>query len=291
VLSSGLARSSAKAAEAQSALGRRSRAEAMIARLLAKRALADKNLGGKSIILYHGSSQAVAHPKLIPQNRFLDFGKGFYTTENKAQAISFADKVFRRRREGAPTVSVYEFDEAAAFAACSLLRFDSANEEWLDFVSANRNGSFQGAAHELVYGAVADDDIYATFALYASGELTKEETLSRLKAKKLYSQLVFGSERALSCQVCRNARQREAAIMDQQRLTAVLIFLVPQIISLIMEEYRVGEEKAAAMLYASKLYEGLEDERTKLWHLSANALFEMWAEEQETGEITYPEEA
>jgi hypothetical protein len=79
--------------------------------------------------------------------------------------------------------------------------------------------------------------------------------------------------------------------MDQQRLTAVLIFLVPQIISLIMEEYRVGDEKAAAMLYASKLYEGLEDEQTKLWHLSAKALFEMWTEEQETGGITYPEEA
>jgi hypothetical protein len=35
----------------------------------------------------------------------------------------------------------------------------------------------------------------------------------------------------------------------------------------------------------------LEDEQTKLWHLSANALFEMFQEEQETGKITYPEEA
>ena len=140
----------------------------------------------------------VAEPKLIPQNRFLDFGKGFYTTENKAQAISFADKVYRRRKEGVPTVSVYDFDENTAFAACSLLRFDSPSEEWLDFVSANRNGTYQGAVYELIYGAVANDDIFATFTLYAGGELTKEETISRLKVKKLYSQLVFGSERALS---------------------------------------------------------------------------------------------
>ena len=102
------------------------------------------------MVLYHGSNMIVKQPRLIPQNRFLDFGKGFYTTENKVQAISFADKVYRRRKEGKPIVSVYEFDDKAAFA------------------------------------------------LYAGGELTKEETISRLKVKKLYNQLVLASERALS---------------------------------------------------------------------------------------------
>ena len=150
------------------------------------------------MVLYHGSNMIVEQPRLIPQIRFLDFGKGFYTTENKEQAISFADKVYRRRKEGVPTVSIYEFDEKAAFAACSLLRFDSADEDWLDFVSANRNGTYQGKTYELIYGAVANDDIFATFTLYAGGELTKEETINRLKVKKLYNQLVFASEHALS---------------------------------------------------------------------------------------------
>jgi hypothetical protein len=79
--------------------------------------------------------------------------------------------------------------------------------------------------------------------------------------------------------------------MEQSRLTTVLVFLVPQILSLIIEEYKVDDEKAAGMFYASELYKGLEEEQTKLWHLSANALFEMFKEEQETGKITYPEEA
>ena len=52
------------------------------------------------MILYHGSNMAVEKPKLITQNRFLDFGFGFYTTLNQAQAISFADKVVRRKKEG-----------------------------------------------------------------------------------------------------------------------------------------------------------------------------------------------
>jgi len=49
---------------------------------------------------------AVEQPKLLVQNRFLDFGTGFYTTENKEQAISFANKVYRRRKEGSPIVSI-----------------------------------------------------------------------------------------------------------------------------------------------------------------------------------------
>ena len=31
---------------------------------------------------------------------------------------------------------------------------------------------------------------YTTFALYAGGELTKDETISRLRIKRLYNQLV-----------------------------------------------------------------------------------------------------
>ena len=49
------------------------------------------------MILYHGSNVVVSGPKLIQQNRFLDFGFGFYTTTNKKQAIGFADKVYKRR--------------------------------------------------------------------------------------------------------------------------------------------------------------------------------------------------
>jgi len=66
--------------------------------------------------------------------------------------------------------------------------------------------------------------------------------------------------------------------------------LVPQILELVMAEYRVDETRATEMFYTSELYRGLEDEQTKLWHLSAHALFEMFREELATGYITYPEE-
>lgn len=150
------------------------------------------------MILYHGSNVVVSEPRLIAQNRFLDFGFGFYTTTNPLQAIGFAEKVTRRRRKGEKAVSIYEIDEDRAFAECSLLRFDSPNEAWLDFVSANRSGRYTGASYDFIFGPVANDDVYTTFTLYSAGVLTKDQTLQALKIKQLYNQLVLSSEKALS---------------------------------------------------------------------------------------------
>ena len=149
------------------------------------------------MILYHGSNMTVDKPRLVPQNRYLDFGFGFYTTTNKAQAISFAEKVFLRRGEGKKMVSVYEINEKKAFAECSLLSFDAPDEARLDFVSANRSGTYSGQSYDLIYGPVANDDVYTTFNLYAAGVLTKEQTLDALKIKKLYNQLVLSTDKAL----------------------------------------------------------------------------------------------
>lgn len=149
------------------------------------------------MILYHGSNVIVDKPRLIPQNRFLDFGFGFYTTTNKAQALAFAEKVFRRRKEGSKIVSMYEIDERIAFSDCTVLKFDSPDETWLDFVSENRAGNYKGEVYDFIYGPVANDDVYTTFTLYSAGVLSKEQTLEALKIKKLYNQLVLTSEKAI----------------------------------------------------------------------------------------------
>ena len=150
------------------------------------------------MIVYHGSNVIVSEPKLIQQNRFLDFGFGFYTTTNKAQAIGFADKVTRRRKEGTKCVSIYEIDTARAFSESSVLHFDRPDEDWLNYVSDNRAGKYTGKAYDFIFGPVANDDVYTTFALYTAGVLSREQTLEALKIKKLYDQLVFASEKALS---------------------------------------------------------------------------------------------
>lgn len=64
------------------------------------------------MILFHGSNVVLKEPMLVAQNRFLDFGNGFYTTTNQAQAESFAIKA-SKRRGGTLFVSQYTFDEAS----------------------------------------------------------------------------------------------------------------------------------------------------------------------------------
>ena len=149
------------------------------------------------MILYHGSNVIVDQPKLIRQNRYLDFGFGFYTTTNREQAVNFAQKVTDRRKMGEATLNIYSVNEAVAFQECKVLQFDSPDEAWLDFVAANRQGTYQGEKYDLIYGAVANDDVYRTIALYMTGVLDKEQTLSSLKIRKLFNQLVFATEKSL----------------------------------------------------------------------------------------------
>lgn len=149
------------------------------------------------IRVYHGSNVAVQNPNILKPNRELDFGTGFYTTTNLDQAIGFAKRVAMNRKAGVATVSSYEVDLDLVFSACSAIRFDGVCDAWLDYVCDNRNGDYSGPEVDIVYGPVANDDVYRTLYLYRSGEITREETMARLKVKKLFNQLVFKSERAL----------------------------------------------------------------------------------------------
>ncbi len=79
--------------------------------------------------------------------------------------------------------------------------------------------------------------------------------------------------------------------MDQKKFEALLILIVPQVVSLIVENYKWDEITATKKFYESKVYSVLEEENTKLWYLSALTLFNMFDEELKTGVITFPEEA
>ena len=77
--------------------------------------------------------------------------------------------------------------------------------------------------------------------------------------------------------------------MEKQKFEAMLILLVPQVVHLITENYPFDEVTASKEFYDSQVYSFLEQEDTKLWHLSALTLFNMFDEEKKTS--TIPEEA
>ena len=79
--------------------------------------------------------------------------------------------------------------------------------------------------------------------------------------------------------------------MEKQKFHAMLVLLVPRVVHQITEKYPYDEVTATKEFYDSKVYSFLEQEDTKLWHLSALTLFCMFDEEKKTGTFTFPEEA
>jgi hypothetical protein len=79
--------------------------------------------------------------------------------------------------------------------------------------------------------------------------------------------------------------------MKDIEFKATLQMLVPMVIQVIIEKKDLPIIPAVKLLYVSKLYEKLEKESTKLWHLSPLALYELLEIERETGKLIFPTEA
>ena len=149
------------------------------------------------MILYHGSNVAVERPKIIKSDRRLDFGTGFYITSSKEQAERWAKLSTLRRNSGKPTITSYFFDEVIA-EKLRVLLFTTPNKEWLQYVSANRAGSYISDNFDVVIGPVANDRTSPVIAAYFAGIYTEEETIKRLLPQRLKDQYAIKTEKALS---------------------------------------------------------------------------------------------
>lgn len=148
------------------------------------------------MICYHGSDTIVDLPKILEAKRPLDFGGGFYVTTNEDQAKRWATKVAYRNNDDHRCVNRYEFDLEKAKQEVSVICFESANEQWLDFICKNRSGKDTGD-YDIVIGPVADDKVYRVVVEYENGDIDKENALKNLKSEALCDQILFHTERSL----------------------------------------------------------------------------------------------
>lgn len=146
--------------------------------------------------LYHGSNVEVKAPKIIDSGRALDFGKGFYLTSDYEQARKWAISTTERRQNGVPTISVYEINQQD-MRNLSILEFDSANKEWLQFVANNRKNVIIDNKWDIVIGPVANDNTMPVISLYLRGYYNEEEAITRLLTQRLKEQYTFKSEKSI----------------------------------------------------------------------------------------------
>lgn len=150
-----------------------------------------------TINVFHGSLQQVAVPEIRQPKRTLDYGCGFYTTTNYQQAEDWVRRHSNdRHKPSCGYVNIYQVD-LDVIRSGNCLWFDEPNEEWVDFVYANRNDRNFCHSYDFVYGPVANDKVYAAFALYEDGLLNKQELIRELKTYKLADQLLMHTAESL----------------------------------------------------------------------------------------------
>ena len=146
--------------------------------------------------IYHGSIEKVENPEIRESNRTLDYGRGFYTTTSYEQAESWVRRRMGEKKVALGYVCVYEFDETALQDLNALI-FEAPTDEWVDFVMKNRTQKGYVHEYDLVYGPVANDKVYAAFALYEGGLIDKKTLISELKTYKLVDQYLFHTAESL----------------------------------------------------------------------------------------------
>ena len=146
--------------------------------------------------IYHGSIEIVEEPEIREANRSLDYGSGFYATTSYEQALSWVKRRANEKKLSKGYINIYEFNKDSINNFKHLI-FESATEEWLDFVMQNRiHDSFEHD-YDIVYGPVANDKVYASFALFEGGFINKQALISELKTYKLVDQYLFHTEDSL----------------------------------------------------------------------------------------------
>ena len=149
-------------------------------------------------ILFHGGSHIIPVPEIREPERTLDFGRGFYLTTSREQAERWVrNRLKTMDDEG--YVNTYCFDIDKVTSELNVKIFPAADEEWVDFVLANRMMEGYSHDYDIVIGPVADDKVYTQFSLFEGGVISKETLIRELKTYRLVDQYLFHTDEALPC--------------------------------------------------------------------------------------------
>lgn len=149
------------------------------------------------IKLYHGTNTTFDKVELDKCLPYKDFGRGFYLTTIRMQALARA-KNKCNFEGGAPTILAYQFDEKE-LANLNVKYFEKPTEEWANFIFANRNKRNKKMHnYDIVIGPVADDGVIASIRLYETKVIDLAEFVKRLEYAHPNIQYAFCTERAIA---------------------------------------------------------------------------------------------
>ena len=142
----------------------------------------------KGITVYHGGTEKIEQPHCKLGRVNLDFGQGFYVTDLKEQAQTWANNMARSRKR-IPVLNRYIMDRESIIRTYRCKIFTAYDKEWLEFIVANRQGLNEAQKYDYVEGGVANDRVVDTVNLYIAGLMEMETALRELSKHQPNNQM------------------------------------------------------------------------------------------------------
>lgn len=144
------------------------------------------------MLVYHTSDTQILNPDVQHSRNALDFGKGFYVTRIKDQAIKYSERFSKLGKTS--HLHTYEYIPDQEL---KLKVFEAYDEVWLNFVCNCRQGGNDYKAFDIIEGGVANDKVFQTVDLYINGIYNLQQALQKLIYEKPNNQICFTSQVAI----------------------------------------------------------------------------------------------
>ena len=98
--------------------------------------------------VFHGSTVTVEHPDVLHSDRTLDFGRGFYVTQDREQAVRWAHRKADILNTDHMILNIYQVH--IALEELKIKDFGDDLDEWIDFVCACRDGDMVYQDYDII---------------------------------------------------------------------------------------------------------------------------------------------
>jgi hypothetical protein len=219
--------------------------------------------------VYHGSYTKIDSIDLNRCEPNKDFGQGFYVTKIYEQAIIWANRKGRDNHTKGVVTEFNFFERVFTDKNYKTLRFDSYNNEWLDFVVLNRDFNRQLPVHDydIVEGPVADDKITTRVDAYIRGEISRKEFLKDLSRDNTH-QICFCTLKSL-------------LMLEQTDFGGITSIerISEHIVENLIVDRVLSEMEATDLFYNSETFALLADKSAEYYKKSWTEIYEMLKKE------------
>ena len=149
------------------------------------------------VVVYHGGTEPIATPICKFGRPYLDFGQGFYVTNLREQAVTWANNMARNRQQAA-MLNRYLMNREAILQNMRCKVFEAYDAEWLEFIVGNRGGQNPAEDYDYIEGGVANDRVVDTVNLYTVGLMDLNTALRELSKHQPNNQMCILNQEIIS---------------------------------------------------------------------------------------------